>query len=156
EVEPALHAVHFSGCATCVQLGIRLSTGDLKEYRAGRWTYRTGTPTFALFILHQEARIPPPLHLTRRPRSLTILRKSLEGCAMESSLSLANNEQTAFRRIVGLMLTAALLWLTLGAANISAEAQTPQDVANSSAVASSPADWSQLLRDNMQRWNPYE
>jgi len=44
------------------------------------------------------------------------------------------------------MLPIAQLWLMLAAANSSAHAQT----------SSSPGDWTQFLRDNMQRWNPYE
>ena len=43
------------------------------------------------------------------------------------------------------MLAIAPLWLLLAAAGTSAHAQT-----------SSPADWTQFHRDNMQRWNPYE
>jgi outer membrane protein assembly factor BamB len=45
-----------------------------------------------------------------------------------------------------LLLAIAPLWLMLAAANTPAHAQgTP-----------SPGDWTQFLRDNMQRWNPYE
>jgi len=44
------------------------------------------------------------------------------------------------------MLAIAPLWLMLAAGNTPAYAQT----------TSSPADWTQFLRDNMQRWNPYE
>jgi outer membrane protein assembly factor BamB len=72
---------------------------------------------------------------------------------------ITHNKQTASFRIVGSMLTIAPLWLMLTAANPSAHAQTSDDVSNSSATtatASSPADWTQFLRDNMQRWNPYE
>jgi outer membrane protein assembly factor BamB len=57
------------------------------------------------------------------------------------------------------MLTIAPLWLMLAAANTSAYAQTSHDVSNSStttSTASSPADWTQFHRDNMQRWNPNE
>ena len=57
-----------------------------------------------------------------------------------------NRKQTASFRTVGLMLTIASLWLMLATANTSAHAQT----------TSSPADWTQFHRDNMQRWNPYE
>jgi outer membrane protein assembly factor BamB len=56
---------------------------------------------------------------------------------------------------VSLLLAIAPLWLMLAAANTSAHAQTSDDVSNSS-TTSSPADWTQFLRDNMQRWNPYE
>jgi outer membrane protein assembly factor BamB len=75
---------------------------------------------------------------------------------MKSSLSLINKKQSASFRIVGLMLAIASLWLMLVAVNTSAHAQTSNDVSNSSAAASSPADWTQFHRDNMQRWNPYE
>jgi outer membrane protein assembly factor BamB len=54
-----------------------------------------------------------------------------------------NREQTASFRIVTLMLAIATLWLML-AAVLPAVGQT------------SPADWTQFHRDNMQRWNPYE
>ena len=57
-----------------------------------------------------------------------------------------NKKQTASFRIVSLLLAIAPLWLMLAAATTSAHAQT----------TSSPADWTQFHRDNMQRWNPYE
>jgi len=44
------------------------------------------------------------------------------------------------------IVTIAPLWLMLVAASTSANGQT----------TSSPADWTQFHRDNMQRWNPYE
>ncbi|HYK36730.1 PQQ-binding-like beta-propeller repeat protein [Alloacidobacterium sp.] len=44
------------------------------------------------------------------------------------------------------MLVILPLWLMLATANTSAHAQ----------ATSSPGDWTQFLRDNMQRWNPYE
>jgi hypothetical protein len=78
---------------------------------------------------------------------------------MKSSLSLVNIKQTVSFRIVGLTLTMPLVWLMLAAANTSAYAQTSDDISNSSATtatASSPADWIEFHRDNMQRWNPYE
>jgi outer membrane protein assembly factor BamB len=62
--------------------------------------------------------------------------------------SVTNKKQTASFGIVGLMLTIAPLGLMLAVVNTSAQAQpsgTP-----------SPADWTEFLRDNMQRWNPYE
>jgi uncharacterized repeat protein (TIGR01451 family) len=64
---------------------------------------------------------------------------------MKSSICITNRKQTASFSIVSLMLAIAPLWLMLAAANTS-QAQTP----------SSPADWTQFHRDNMQRWNPYE
>jgi outer membrane protein assembly factor BamB len=76
---------------------------------------------------------------------------------MKFSISITNRKQTASFRIVGLMLAIALLWLA--PASTSAQAQTSNDDANAStntATASSPGDWTQFLRDNMQRWNPYE
>ncbi len=56
-----------------------------------------------------------------------------------------NRKQTASFSVAGLLLAIAPLWLMLAAANTS-RAQT----------TSSPADWTQFLRDNMQRYNPYE
>ena len=58
---------------------------------------------------------------------------------------IAHRKQTASFTLVNL-LAIAPLWLTLAAANTSAHAQT----------TSSPADWTQFHRDNMQRWNQYE
>jgi len=60
---------------------------------------------------------------------------------MKSSISLVSSEQSASFRVISLMLTITPLWLMLAAPDTSADAQT----------ASSPADWTQLLRDNMQR-----
>jgi outer membrane protein assembly factor BamB len=65
---------------------------------------------------------------------------------MKSPICVTHRKQTASFRIVSLMLAIAPLWLMLATANTSAHAQT----------ASSPADWTQFHRDNMQRWNPYE
>jgi glucose dehydrogenase len=71
---------------------------------------------------------------------------------------ITHRKQTASFRIVGLMLTIAPLWLTLAAANTSARAQSSDDVSNPTAAttASSPADWTEFHRDNMERRNPYE
>ena len=57
------------------------------------------------------------------------------------------------------LLAIAPLWLVLTTTNTTAYAQTSDDVSNAStttSTASSPADWTQFHRDNMQRWNPYE
>src|SRR5580704_17776291 len=78
---------------------------------------------------------------------------------MKSPIRLINKKQTTSFRIVSLMLAIAPLWLMLVTANISAHAQTSDDAVPSSTSArttSSPSDWTQFLRDNMQRWNPYE
>ncbi len=53
------------------------------------------------------------------------------------------------------MLAIAPLWMMMAAAYTSAHAQASNAVPNA-AVTPSPADWTQFLRDNMQRWNPYE
>ena len=77
---------------------------------------------------------------------------------MNSPICVTNREHTASFRIASL-LTIAPLWLILAAANASAHAQTVDAVSNSSMSATtstSPADWTQFHRDNMQRWNPYE
>ena len=66
---------------------------------------------------------------------------------MKSPICVTNRKQTASFRIVGSMLTIASLWLMLATANTSAHAP---------GTTSSPADWTQFHRDNMQRWNPYE
>ena len=78
---------------------------------------------------------------------------------MKSPICAVPREQTASFGIAGLMLAIAPLWLMLAAAYTSAYAQTSDNVSNASATttpAPSPADWTQYLRDNMQRWNPYE
>ena len=62
-------------------------------------------------------------------------------------------------RIVLSIVTLAPLWLMLAAAHTPAHAQASHDGANSgtaTSTTSSPGDWTQFLRDNMQRWNPYE
>jgi outer membrane protein assembly factor BamB len=78
---------------------------------------------------------------------------------MKFPLCLTHRKQTASFRMVGLMLTIAPLWLMLAAANTSAYAQTSDNVSKASATttpAPSPGDWTEFMRDNMQRWNPYE
>jgi outer membrane protein assembly factor BamB len=69
---------------------------------------------------------------------------------------LVNGRHTVSFRIVGLMLAIASLGLMLAAIKASVHAQTSGDVSNSTAATSSPGDWTQFLRDNMQRWNPDE
>ena len=59
---------------------------------------------------------------------------------------LAHRQKAASFSIVSLTLAITPLLLMLAAVTTSAHAQT----------TSSPADWTQFLRDNMQRWNPYE
>jgi hypothetical protein len=63
-----------------------------------------------------------------------------------TNICVTPRKQTGSFRIAGSMLAIAPLWLMLAAANTLMHAQT----------TSSPADWTQFLRDNMQRWNPYE
>jgi uncharacterized repeat protein (TIGR01451 family) len=63
--------------------------------------------------------------------------------------TLTQRKQTASFRIVSLMLVIAPLWLMLATANTSVYGQTSDNTP-------SPGDWTQFLRDNMQRWNPYE
>ena len=67
---------------------------------------------------------------------------------MKFSLRLVRKKQTVSFGIVGLMLTIAPLGLMLALANTFTQAQAPS--------TPSPADWTEFLRDNMQRWNPYE
>jgi outer membrane protein assembly factor BamB len=63
-----------------------------------------------------------------------------------TNICVTNGKQTTSFGIAGLMLAIAPLWLIAAAAGTSVHAQT----------TSSPADWTQFHRDNMQRWNPYE
>ena len=76
-----------------------------------------------------------------------------------SNICVTNRKQTASFSMAGSMLAIAPLWLMLAAANTSAYAQTSDNVSNASATttpAPSPGDWTEFMRDNMQRWNPYE
>jgi outer membrane protein assembly factor BamB len=66
---------------------------------------------------------------------------------VKSPICVANNAQNGFFRILGLMLAIMPLWLMLAAGNTSAQ---------TSSSTPSPSDWTQFLRNNMQRWNPYE
>jgi outer membrane protein assembly factor BamB len=75
---------------------------------------------------------------------------------MKSPIAVVNRKQTASFRIVSSMLAIAPLWLMLAAVNTSAHAQTSNTAAATSTTTSSPADWTEFHRDNMQRWNPYE
>ncbi len=78
---------------------------------------------------------------------------------MKFPLCLTHRKQTASFRMAGSMLAIAPLWLMLAAANTSAYAQTSDNVPKASATTStapSPGDWTEFMRDNMQRWNPYE
>jgi hypothetical protein len=70
---------------------------------------------------------------------------SLEA-VMKSSVCVSDRSRNASFRIVLSLVTIVPLWLMLVAADTSADAQT----------TSSPADWTEFHRDNMQRWNPYE
>jgi outer membrane protein assembly factor BamB len=110
----------------------------------GTRRYPTGTPTSALLQFFPRTE-PSRLH-SRDAVAPYRCRRSLEGCAMKSSVSVTNRKQTASFRIAGLMLAIAPLWLMLAAAGNSVQAQTTP----------SSADWTQFHRDNMQRWNPYE
>jgi len=70
-----------------------------------------------------------------------------------------SGKQTASFSIAILTLAITPLWLMLAAATVSAHAQASEVVPNSSTSAtttSSAADWTEFMRDNMQRWNPYE
>ena len=78
---------------------------------------------------------------------------------MRFPISVVNRKPTASFGIASLLLAIAPLWLLLAAANIAAHAQASDNAVPSSASASttsSPADWTEFHRDNMQRWNLYE
>jgi len=72
-----------------------------------------------------------------------------------NNIHVPHRKHVAPLKIAGLLLAIASLCLMLAAANTNAYAQTPNGVPNAAAT-SSPGDWTQYLRDNMQRWNPYE
>ena len=76
---------------------------------------------------------------------------------MNLSVCVTNKAETISLIVVRVTLAINLFLLMMSAANTSAHAQTSNDVSNSAASAtSSPADWTQFHRNNMQRWNPYE
>ena len=75
---------------------------------------------------------------------------------MKSSIYVISRKHIASFGIVSWLLAIAPLWLTLAVANTPAHAQTSNAAAATSTIPSSPADWTQFHRDNMQRWNPYE
>lgn len=76
---------------------------------------------------------------------------------MKSPIRVTYSRQTAAFRIVSLMLAIATLWLMMATTNTFAYGQASDDISNTStATASSSADWTQFMRDNMQRWNPHE
>lgn len=71
-------------------------------------------------------------------------------------ICVTTRKQTALFKIAVLTLAIVPLWL-MAAANTSAHAQASDDISNAvTSTTPSPADWTQFLRDNMQRWNPYE
>jgi len=65
---------------------------------------------------------------------------------MNSSIQVVDRKQNASFKIVLSIVMIAPLWLMMASANTSAHAQN----------TSSPGDWTEFHRDNMQRWNPYE
>jgi outer membrane protein assembly factor BamB len=76
---------------------------------------------------------------------------------MKSPIYVSSKKHAVSLKILALLLTIAPLWLVMAAANASADAQTSDTSRTSStSLASSPADWTQFHRDNMQRWNPFE
>jgi outer membrane protein assembly factor BamB len=76
---------------------------------------------------------------------------------MKTSIWVTHRKQPAAFRIVGLVLAIIPLCLILATPNTSTNAQTSDKDSNPTAVTtSSPADWTEFHRDNMQRWNPYE
>jgi len=75
---------------------------------------------------------------------------------MKSPLRVVNGKRALSIGIVSFMFAVGLLCLILAAATMSAYAQASDVVTSASTSTSSPADWTQFLRDNMQRWNPYE
>ncbi len=62
-----------------------------------------------------------------------------------NNIRVPHRKCVASPKIAGLLLAIAPMCLMLATTNTS-QAQT----------TSSPADWTEFLRDNMQRWNPYE
>lgn len=75
---------------------------------------------------------------------------------MKSPLRIVDGKRALSLKIVSLMLTIAPLCLMLAAATMSAYAQVSDVVTSATTSTSSPGDWTQFLRDNMERWNPYE
>jgi len=75
---------------------------------------------------------------------------------MKSLITLPNAKPTVPFRIVLSIVTIAPLWLPLAPINTSVHAQSSDVVSNSATASPSSVNWMQLLRDNMQRWNPFE
>ncbi len=78
---------------------------------------------------------------------------------MNSFLRVTYRKRAALLQVVGRILALFVLCLLADAVNSPANAQT-SDVASSASTeavtTSLPGDWTQLLRDNMQRYDPYE
>jgi outer membrane protein assembly factor BamB len=123
----------------------------------GTRRYLTGTPTSALLhFFRGQNPAASPAALIRVTPWLPTAAGNLWRLRYESASRPYSQGTNCFLTIVTLMLAIAPLWLIL-AANTSA--QTSNDVSNSATTTSpapAPADWTQFLRDNMQRWNPYE
>ena len=132
------------GCAICLsslkETLLSLGYTGSRVLDVGRTALNRRRPLCSLPRKRPETQ---RLHLTRRPRFTDI---SLENCAMKSSPRVVNGSRAVSFRIVALIFVMALLWL-----NTLAKAQTSNDM-----NTSPPADRTQFLRDNMQRWNPYE
>jgi len=77
---------------------------------------------------------------------------------VKSSLCVVNGSRVVSFKILDLIFVTASLWLILATASTSAHAQSAEDVSKSATTntSSSPGDWTQFVRDNMERWNPYE
>ena len=69
---------------------------------------------------------------------------------MKSSICVTNRKPTASFGIVSLLLAIAPVWLLQAAAALNTVLPT------NASDPTSPADWTEFHRDNMQRWNPYE
>jgi outer membrane protein assembly factor BamB len=65
---------------------------------------------------------------------------------MQFPICVTRRKQSTSSKLADSFLAIAPLWLMLAAASTFANAQ----------ATSSPADWTEFHRDNMQRWNPYE
>jgi len=68
---------------------------------------------------------------------------------------MTRKKRSAFFRPAGLMPAIAPLWLVLTVTDVSVRGQMSNAISNASTNPSS-ADWTEFMRDNMQRWNPYE
>jgi hypothetical protein len=112
----------------------------------------SGTPTFRTAGF--PGRLEPNASV-RVPSGSLSMKAIHGGRAMKSPICAVLRRQTASFSIVTMIVAIALGFV---AGNQPTSAQAPASSASSVVVTapSSPGDWTQFLRANLERWNPYE